>query len=103
MEISILLGIKICLIAIIADTLLGWIFAIVQGKFDIREAPRFLQTAVLPYVGSLLILAALAWLDEAYLPIFALITGIITAKFGTEAIKDKIIGYFTVKSEKQIT
>ena len=91
---EILLGIKICLIAIVADTLLGWLFAFVRGEFDIREAPRFLQTAVLPYIGSLLIVAALAWLDELYMPVFIFIVGIITAKFGVEAIKDKIIGYF---------
>ena len=94
MEISILLGIKICLIAIIADTLLGWLFAFIKGEFDIREAPRFLQTAILPYVGSLLIVAVLAYLDSVYMPVFVVITGIITAKFGMEAIKDKIIGYF---------
>ena len=91
---EILLGIKICLIAIVADTLLGWLFAFIKGEFDIREAPRFLQTAILPYVGSLLIVAGLAWLDPIYMPVFVCITGIITAKFGVEAIKDKIIGYF---------
>lgn len=91
---EILLGIKICLIAIIGDTLLGWIFAFVKGEFDIREAPRFLQTAVLPYIGSLLIVAGLAYLEPSYMPVFILVTGIITAKFGVEAIKDKIIGYF---------
>lgn len=91
---EILLGIKICLIAIIADTLLGWLFAFIKGEFDIREAPRFLQTAILPYVGSLLIVAVLAYLDSVYMPVFVVITGIITAKFGVEAIKDKIIGYF---------
>ena len=91
---EILLGIKICLIAIVADTLLGWLFALVKGEFDIREAPRFLQTAILPYVGSLLIVAVLAYLDSVYMPVFVVITGIITAKFGMEAIKDKIIGYF---------
>jgi hypothetical protein len=91
---EILLGIKICLIAIIADTLLGWLFAFIKGEFDIREAPRFLQTSILPYVGSLLIVAVLAYLDSVYMPVFVVITGIITAKFGVEAIKDKIIGYF---------
>ncbi len=91
---EILLGIEICLIAIIGDTLLGWLFAFIQGQFDIREAPRFLQTAVLPYIGSLLIVAALAYLDPSYMGLFVVVTGIITAKFGVEAIKDKIIGYF---------
>jgi hypothetical protein len=91
---DILTGIQICLIAIIGDTLLGWLFAVIKGEFDIREAPRFLQTAILPYVGSLLIVAVLAYLDSVYMPVFVVITGIITAKFGMEAIKDKIIGYF---------
>ena len=94
MELSILLGIKICLIAIIGDTLLGWLFAFVRGEFDIREAPRFLQTAVLPYIGSLLIVAGLAYLEPSYMPIFVIVTGIIAAKFGVEAVKDKIIAYF---------
>ncbi len=91
---DILTGIQICLIAILGDTLLGWLFAFIEGEFDIRQAPRFLQTAVLPYVGSLLIVAVLAYLDPAYMPVFFVITGLITAKFGVEAIKDKIIGYF---------
>ena len=91
---EILLGIKICLIAIVADTLLGWLFAFIKGEFDIREAPRFLQTAVLPYIGSLLIVAGLAYLEPSYMPIFVIVTGIIAAKFGVEAVKDKIIGYF---------
>jgi hypothetical protein len=91
---DILTGIQICLIAIIGDTLLGWVLAFVKGEFDIREAPRFLQTAILPYVGSLLIIAGLAYLDAQYMPVFVIVTGIITAKFGVEAVKDKIIGYF---------
>ena len=91
---EILLGIKICLIASVGDTLLGWLFAFIKGEFDIRQAPRFLQTAVLPYVGSLMIVAGLAYIDPAYMPVFIAITGIMTATFGVEAIKDKIIGYF---------
>lgn len=91
---EILLGIKICLIAIVGDTLIGWLMAFIKGEFDIREAPRFLQTAVLPYIGSLLIVAGLAYLEPSYMPIFVIVTGIIAAKFGVEAVKDKIIGYF---------
>lgn len=93
---EILLGLKICVIAILADTLLGWVFAFIRGEFDIREAPRFLQTAVLPYMGSLLIVAGLAYLDPQYMPVFILVTGIITAKFGVEAIKDKILGNLNI-------
>lgn len=94
MDVSILLGVKICLIAIIGDTAVGWLLAFSKGNFDIREAPRFIKTAILPYVGGLLIVAGLAYLDETYMPIFLIITGIITTKFGVEAIKDKIVGYF---------
>lgn len=93
---EILLGLKICVIAILADTLLGWVFAFIRGEFDIREAPRFLQTAVLPYMGSLLIVAGLAYLDPQYMPVFIIVTGIITAKFGVEAIKDKILGNLNI-------
>jgi hypothetical protein len=93
---EILLGLKICVIAIMADTLLGWVFAFIRGEFDIREAPRFLQTAVLPYMGSLLIVAGLAYLDPQYMPVFIIVTGIITAKFGVEAIKDKILGNLNI-------
>ena len=51
-----------------------------------REGPlRFLQTAILPYVGSLLIIAGLAYLDAQYMPVFVIVTGVITAKFGVEA------------------
>lgn len=37
---DILTGIQICLIAILGDTLLGWLFAFIRGEFDIRQAPR---------------------------------------------------------------
>lgn len=93
-SVDIMALIKVCAVAIMGDTLLGWVFAFIKGEFDIREAPRFLQTAVLPYIGSLLIVAGLAYLDPVYKPVFVMITGIITAKFGVEAIKDKIINYF---------
>ena len=65
---DILTGIQICLIAILGDTLLGWLFAFIRGEFDIRQAPRFLQTAVLPYVGNLLIVAGLAYIEPGYMP-----------------------------------
>jgi hypothetical protein len=48
------------LILIGADTLAGIIAALAAGRFDLSEIARFLQTAVLPYVGSLLVLGILA-------------------------------------------
>ena len=89
---EILTVVKVCLVAIAGDTLLGWILAFTRHEFDIREAPRFLQTAVLPYAGGVLIVAGLAYLDPAYYPVFLFTAGIVTAKFGVEAIKDKIAG-----------
>ncbi len=76
------------------DTFLGWLIAFAKGDFDIRKAPQFLQTAILPYIGALLIVAGLAYMEPSYMPVFLVVTGLITAKFGVEAVKDKIIGYF---------
>lgn len=91
---NIILGIKICLIAILGDTAVTWLLAFIEGEFDIRKAPQFIKTNVLPYIGGLLIVAILAITDVNYMPVFIAITSIITAKFGVEIIKDKLIAYF---------
>lgn len=91
---SIILGIKICLTAIIGDAMIGWLIAYLKGEFDVRKVPQFLKTNVLPYVGSLFILGFLVTLDSAYLPVFAGVVIFITGKFSIEALKDKIYDYF---------
>lgn len=84
-------GVQAGIIAILVNTILGWMFAISKGEFDIRVAPRFLATSVFPYIGALLIMAVVAIVDEMYLPVFAIVSAAVTAKFGIEVIKDKII------------
>lgn len=90
---SIVLGIKICLIAIMGDAMIGWLIAYLKGELDIRKVPQFLKTNVLPYVGSLVIFGCLATLDKTYLPLFAGVVVFVTGKFSIEALKDKIYGY----------
>jgi len=90
---SIILGIKICLIAIMGDAMVGWLIAYLKGEFDIRKVPQFLKTNILPYIGSLFIFGFLATLDSAYLPVFTGVVIFITGKFSIEALKDKVYGY----------
>jgi len=90
---SIILGIKICLIAIMGDAMIGWLIAYLKGEFDVRKMPQFLKTNILPYIGSLLIFAVIATLDPAYLFVFTGLVVFITGKFSVEALKDKIYDY----------
>ena len=80
------------LVLIILDTLLGIILSVKAREFDIRELPRFLQTAVLPYVGGLILLGVAAIFAGQYGPqvaaIFFAAAAFTAAKFLTE-IYDK--------------
>lgn len=96
---AVLLALKIALIAIVADTLITWCLTFVQGTFDIRKVPQFLKTNVLPYFGALVILAVVTIYAPDYTPIFYFVTGLVTIKFGVEAIKDKLTKFFTPTTE----
>lgn len=96
---AVLLGLKLAVLAILADTLIGWILALAKGGFDIREVPRFLQTSIFPYIGVLLVLALVTVADSSYEPVFFFICTIITAKFGVEALKDKLTQFFKPANE----
>lgn len=96
---AVLLGLKLAVVAILADTLIGWILALSKGVFDIREVPRFIQTSIFPYIGVLLVLALVTVADAAYEPVFYFICTIITAKFGVEALKDKLRQFFKPANE----
>lgn len=96
---AVLLGLKLAVLAILADTVIGWILALANGAFDIREVPRFLQTSIFPYIGVLLVLALVTVADAAYEPVFFFICTIITAKFGVEALKDKLTQFFKPANE----
>lgn len=93
----ILLGIKISLTAILVDTMIGWVLAFASGTFDITKMPRFLATNIFPYIGALLIVAFASNYDATWKPLFEICCGLITVKFGYEAVKEKIVGYFNNK------
>ena len=79
--------------AIVIDTMLGVIKAAVSDYdgFDIRELPRFLVTGILPYVGSLVILAmATELIGEPFAALFYPAAAATLAKFVVE-IRDKLI------------
>lgn len=96
---AVLLGLKAAAVAILGDTVIGWILAFTRGQFDIRQVPKFLQTNVFPYMSILFVLAGLTVVSPDYKPIFFFICTIITAKFGVEALKDKITQFFKPANE----
>lgn len=63
------------------------------------EVPRFLQTSIFPYIGVLLVLALVTVADPSYEPVFYFICTIVTAKFGVEALKDKLTQFFKPANE----
>lgn len=52
------------------DTLLGWLGALVKGQWDWHKVSRYVETAVLPYIGGLLALAVLSVLQPDTTPAF---------------------------------
>lgn len=96
---NVLLGLKVAVLAIVGDTAIGWVLAIAKGSFDIRQMPRFLQTSVLPYLGALFVLAGLTAADPDYKPVFYFVCTIVSAKFGVEALKDKLTQFFKPANE----
>lgn len=88
----------IALVVILADALLGIIRAISRGEFDVRKLPQFLQSSVLPYAGSLVVLAVFSlWVSEIKVLLMAC-AGFTTAKYLAE-IKDKLVAMGMAKSE----
>jgi len=90
----ILWGIKISLMFILVDTFFGWLLAFINGEFDISKAPKALATNVFPYIGGLIVLGVATTLDSNWEPLFEIFAGLISAKFGYEIIKEKILGFF---------
>lgn len=78
----------VVLCTILVDTGLGVTLALKEGTFDIRKLPRFLETAVLPYVGSLVILALGSSNPEIKIVFFSA-SGFAVLKYIAE-IKDKV-------------
>lgn len=75
------------------DTVLGILASLKQGEFDWRELPRFLQTAILPYIGGLLLLGLVSMLSNEVAAIFYAAVAATAAKFLAE-VKDKVVVLF---------
>ena len=95
----VLAALKLSFFAIVADATITWVLAASKGEFDIRLMPKFLVSNVLPYIGVLFITALLTLVDETFTPVFYVMTTIITAKFGVEALKDKLTRFFKPANE----
>jgi len=79
---------------ILADFLLGVFLSLKQGKFDFRKLPQFLATSVLPYMGSLVLLALFVGVSPVLETIFFTVTAAVAMKYLAD-IKDKLGGIFT--------
>lgn len=96
---AVLIGLKAAALAIVGDTVIGCFLAITKGQFDIRQLPKFLQTNVFPYMSVLFVLAGMTVVSPDYKPVFFFICTVVTAKFGVEAIKDKLTQFFKPANE----
>lgn len=96
---AILLGLKLAFVAIATDAIFGWIFAVTRGTFDIRLVPQFLRTNLFPYMTGLLLLAIVSVAAPDYKPLFYFVYTIVIAKFGVEALKDKLVKIFKPANE----
>lgn len=94
-DITVWRALIVTLVIIGADTFLGIMVAIFRSEFSLHlsKLPQFLKTNVLPYMGSLTLLAGL----QQYLPEFQALLGtafytsatFVLAKFIVE-LKDKL-------------
>jgi len=94
----VLAALKLAFFTIAGDAAITWVLAVTKGEFDIRLAPKFLITNI-PYIGVLFITALLTLADDSFKPVFYVMTTIITAKFGVEALKDKLVQFFKPANE----
>jgi len=74
---------------ILLDLLLGIILSINKGNFNVRKLPQYLTKNILPYLGSLLMLALFAGSIPIIAAIFYTSTATVVAKFLVD-IKDKL-------------
>lgn len=81
---------------IVVKTLLTWIIAWRDEKFDIREAPRFIMTQVMPYMAGLLALALPSIWHPDLLAIYLAGAAVVALKYLAE-IKDRFQALFDVR------
>lgn len=94
---QVLAGLGTALGLILVDVVLGILVSITQKTFDPRKLPSFLQSSILPYVGSLMILALASWIPAMQALFFAA-TAAVSVKFLAD-IKDKIVQMTGAKTD----
>jgi hypothetical protein len=99
----VLTALKLAFFTIVGDAAIMWVLAVTKGEFDIRLVPQFLISNILPYIGVLFITALLTLADDGFKPVFYLMTVIVSAKFGVEALKDKLTQFFKPANEPPST
>lgn len=77
------------LVLIIIDVLLGIIQSVKEHTFDVRKLPQFLETMVLPYGGSLIVLLLGASFSDGVKGVLLAGCAAISVKVLAE-IKDKL-------------
>lgn len=98
LDMTIVYTLLAALAVIVVDTLIGIVRAVAAGDFDVRYLPKFLQTAVLPYVGSMLILAVFSVFIAEIKALLMISAGFVIPKFLAE-IKDKLVSMSMHKKE----
>lgn len=81
---------------IVVKTLLAWIIAWRDGEFDVREAPRFIVTNVLPYLAGLTVLALPSLWHEDLAAIYFVGAAVVGLKYIAE-VKDKFQALFGIE------
>lgn len=84
---------------IAVKTLLAWIIAWRDEEFDVRQAPRFIMTQVLPYMAGLLVLAIPSIWHPDLLVIYLAGAAVVALKYLAE-IKDRFQTLFGVSLDR---
>lgn len=87
---TILYSLYVSLAFILVDTIFGVLLSIKNKTFNISDLPKFISTAVLPYIGGLVILAIFANYLKDFVSVFIIMTGLVDLKFGKECLMDKV-------------
>lgn len=87
---------------IVVKTLLAWIIAWRDEEFDVRQAPRFITTQVLPYMAGLLVLAIPSIWHPDLLAVYLAGAAVVAVKYLAE-IKDRFEILFGVKLKESET
>ena len=86
---EVVVSFEVALALIFLDLLLGIILAISRGEFEPRKLPKFLQSSILPFVGSLALLGFFSSLLPEIKALYFTSVTAVDAKFLFD-IKDKV-------------